>query len=313
MSTPPAGPAWLDERIAGGEVVLIDGATGTELEARGVPMHATAWSGTAVLDYGEVLREVHEDFIRAGAEVIITNTFAAARHVLEPAGHGDRVAVVNRKAVEIAQAARDRAANGPVAIAGSMSNSFLRTAGSDWLRPETLAATFREQAEVLAEAGVDLIALEMMRSPELARPAIEAAVTTGLPVWVGASCRRSGDGGLVTFDEPARDFAAELSRLTGLGAGLIAVMHSEVADTGPGLDAVRAHWSGPLGAYPNSGHFVMPNWQFVDIISPDNLVAEAKRWVAQGVQVIGGCCGIGPDHIRRLKDELPARLPGAPS
>ena len=81
-----------------------------------------------------------------------------------------------------------------------------------------------------------------------------------------------------------------------------------IADTPEGLDLVRKHWSGPLGAYPESGHFVMPNWQFVDIIAPDDLVTEARGWVARGAQLIGGCCGLGPDHIRALKAGLPERL-----
>ncbi len=79
MSRPATGPAWLDRRIAAGEVIVIDGAMGTELEARGVPMDRSVWSGAAVIEHGDMVRAIHEDYIRAGAEVIITNTFATAR------------------------------------------------------------------------------------------------------------------------------------------------------------------------------------------------------------------------------------------
>ena len=312
MHQPPIGPDWLDRRIRAGEVILIDGAMGTELEARGVPMDDTVWCGAAVIDHGDVAQAIHEDYIRAGADVIITNTFATARHVLEPAGHGAAVATVNQKAVELARRARDQTADRPIAIAGSISTFIGPIAGPEWREPATLAATFREQAGLLVDAGVDLIVLEMMEHLDRARPAVEAAVATGLPVWIGCSCRRAPAGpGLVSRDQPYDDFGTLLTGLAGLGGALMAIMHSDVDVTQPGLDLLRPHWSGPTGAYPNSGHFVMPNWQFVDIISPDALAAEAIGWIERGAQVIGGCCGIGPAHIRRLKQQLPARLPTA--
>lgn len=304
----------LDDRLARGEVIVIDGATGTELEARGVPMNKVAWSGAAIFDHGDVLRGIHEDYIRAGADVIITNTFSTARHMLEPAGYGDRVVEANRRAVELAREARDRAADRPVAIAGSISHFIAgaadRTGSVDdqWTRSETLKATFREQAETLAEAGCDLITLEMMMRPSRAIHAVEAALATGLPVWVGVSCSRR-DGRLISFDYEDQPFDELLDAVLLPKVQAVTVMHSLVDDTGPGLDAVRARWKGYLGAYPESGHFIMPNWQFENVISPSDLVAEAKGWIAQGAQIIGGCCGLGVDHIRRLKQDLPTSVP----
>ena len=310
MTRPATGPAWLDRRIAAGEVILTDGAMGTELEARGVPMDPSVWCGAAMMEYGAVVRAIHEDYIRAGAEVVITNTFATGRHALAPSGHGDTVAEVNAKAVALAIEARDNVADRPVAVAGSISPFVAKNAGPEWRTPSALAASFREQAELLAEAGVDLIALEMLQHLDSAEPAVEAALATGLPVWVGFSCRRAPGGGLVSFNDPADDFGAVLAGIVGLGAGMMVIMHSTLDDTAAGLALLRAHWSGPIGAYPNSGHFIMPNWQFVDIVSPDALAAEAAGWVGQGAQVIGGCCGIGPAHIRRLGQDWP---PGAPA
>ncbi|MFQ6022755.1 MAG: homocysteine S-methyltransferase family protein [Acidiferrobacterales bacterium] len=303
------GPSWLHERIEREEIIILDGATGTELQRRGVLMHDIAWSGIAVSEHGDVVRSVHEDYIRAGADVIITNTFAGARHLLEPAGFGDNVEIINRGAVEIARQARENAADHPVAIAGSMSDFMASQDPDKWLRPSTLRATYREQADILAEAGVDLIALEMMQKPEVAAPAVEAAVATGLPVWIGCSCQRiPNESRLALHDYPDRDFSELLDTVVGMGGAVMTVMHSDVTDTNSGLAMVRERWSGPLGAYPNSGYFVMPNWQFVDIISPEDLVTEAKRWIAQGLQLIGGCCGIGPAHIALLKQQLPSRL-----
>jgi homocysteine S-methyltransferase len=79
-------------------------------------------------------------------------------------------------------------------------------------------------------------------------------------------------------------------------------MHSSPNDTTAALPIIRDIWQGPLGAYPESGYFAAPDWQFVNIIPPHELVAQARAWRDGGVSLIGGCCGIGPDHIRALKE-----------
>jgi S-methylmethionine-dependent homocysteine/selenocysteine methylase len=305
----------LQERVASGAVIILDGGTGTELERRGVPMHPVLWSGAAALGHGEVLEEIHADYLRAGAEVLITNTFASSRHMLDATGLGDRMREINRAAVERAWRARDRAAAGrEVWIAGSISPM---APGADPARRPGLdaaAAGFGEQAEILATAGVDLIVLEMMRDVAFTQAALDAALATGLPVWVGLSCVWSAGREVVMAPAIAADLAlAEVvAPVMARGGALLAIMHSDVDVTPPALAIARAHWSGPLGAYPHSGHFEMPNWQFGAVISPEAYLAEAEAWVAQGVQVVGGCCGIGPEHIRLLAERLPHRVPAAP-
>jgi S-methylmethionine-dependent homocysteine/selenocysteine methylase len=300
MTTFPDLQARLDQ----GKLIILDGATGTELQRRGVPMHGFAWSAAALDTHPETVRAVHEDYIRAGADVIITNSFSTARHVLEPAGLGDRVRALNQRAVALAQAAREYAANGRlIAIAGSISS--FRAAGVPAAQVE---ANYREQAEVLAEAGVDLLALEMMYSVEQAAPAIRAALTTGLPTWLGFSCRVAGDGTVQLLD--GSPFAAGLSQSLALlahlplGGTAVMVMHTLTEDIAPALDIVRKHWSGPIGVYAHSGKWIDPNWQFVDLISPEDYLTLAQQWVEIGAQMIGGCCGIGPAYIRLLKKRL---------
>ena len=292
------GPGWLHEKIAAGEHVIIDGGMGTELEARGVPMNEQAWSGEALLSHSDVVRAIHADYIAAGAEVIITNTFAAGHQVLTLAGLGDEVAHINRKAVEVAKQARDDSTQQNVAIAGSM---------SVWMQPDTtpseqhVAEEFRQQADILATAGVDLIALEMCSHPVYSPLIIEAAVATGLPVWLGLSCKQDADAGLVGFDPPYTEFRGLVANLIDRGAGVINIMHSTVDDSTAGLSLLNDFWQGPKGAYPESGYFVMPNWQFVDIIDPDDLVKRARGWSESGVRILGGCCGLAVPHIKALK------------
>ncbi len=127
---------WLKDRLNGrGDPIVIDGGMGTQLEKAGVAMHGKVWSGKAVLSDPDAVRRVHEDFIRAGAEVIITNTFAASRHMLEPGGLGEHVATINTNAVRLAQQARDDAAEHPVAFLGSIFEwEFFND--RDWITPE---------------------------------------------------------------------------------------------------------------------------------------------------------------------------------
>ncbi len=95
-----------------------------------------------------------------------------------------------------------------------------------------------------------------------------------------------------------------MKRLTETGPAVINVMHTSPNDTDEVLQIVRKYWDGPLGTYPESGYFKMPDWQFVDIIAPTDLVAKSRAWKTHGVSIFGGCCGIGPDHIAALAKEL---------
>ena len=305
------GVGRLAERLARGDVLILDGGTGTELERRGVPMDVQAWSATATLTHPEVVRSVHEDYIRAGADVVITNTFATARCHLEAAGLGERVAEVNRRAVELAREARDRVAAGrDVWVAGSIST--MAPGSEPARRPPVARLTemLHEQADLLARGGADLIVLEMMRDVDYATGAVDAARATGLPIWVGFSCRRAADGTVRMFGGFGEDlpFADVIGPVMTRGGSVLAVMHSEIRDTGPAIEVAKRHWKGPLAAYPESGYFQMPNWQFVDVIPPEDFVAHAEGWLGQGVQVLGGCCGLGPEHIRLLRERLPTRL-----
>ena len=299
------GLGWLDQKIRSGSVVTIDGGTGSGLEARGVPMVNKGWSVMAQLEYPDILRQLHLDYIGAGAEVIITNTFGAGRHLLEPGGLGDRVGEAHRKAVGIAQEARHDADH-PVAIAGSISCYMADTTDEAWLA--RLSDTYEEQVSLLIDAGVDLIALEMMESPRLAVPAIEAAVASDVPVWLGISSRTAPDGLMTSFEPETATMRETLEQIITESVDAVMVMHTPVPDVQPTLDLVAEYWDGPTGVYPESGYFVEPHWQFVDIIEPHDLVEAAQGWVRHGAQFIGGCCGLDANHISALSTGLPPSI-----
>lgn len=308
----------LRARLAAGDVLLLDGATGTELERRGAPMSEHAWCALATEAAPDILRGVHEDYIRAGADVITANTFATSRVMLAAGGLAKKVGPLNRRSVEIALDARERAARGrPVAVAGSISHMMPMVGGTARLDPARMTpldeaeASYREQAALLAGAGVDLILLEMQYRPAYLARSIRAARETGLPVWVGTSARFAApdDRRVLSFAvEEEVPLADVVHAVLAAGADdVIGVMHTNASVIGPALDILRARYAGPLMAYPDSGYFEMPRWRFVDVIDPPALAAAARGWLDQGVQVVGGCCGLGVEHVRALRALLDAR------
>jgi methionine synthase I (cobalamin-dependent) len=295
----------LKRRLAAGEVAVLDGATGTELQRRGAPMDPAAWCGPATLQHHALLADIHADYIAAGADVVTANTFAASRIMLGPAGLADRSTEIATRAVEAALAGRARAGRPVVVVAGSLSHMVPVASGTDAVDPRAtpgeaeLSDAFHALAHDLKRAGAELILLEMMYHPGRTRLAVMAALSTGLPVWFGMSARRADDGRVVAFhhldDLP-------LSAITALipaqGVDVAGVMHTNAAVLGEALRAVREVFPGPLSAYPDSGYFEMPDWRFVDTVAPDRFEAFCDAWVAQGAQVLGGCCGLGVDHVR---------------
>ncbi len=290
----------LKARLERGERIILDGATGTELERRGVAMDAEAWVGLANLGHPDVLTGIHADYIAAGADVITTNTFASSRLMLARAGEADRVADGVRAATTAAFRARDQTSRDrAVAVAGSLSHMVPFGSDQGPGREEMLAA-FRELAVLLAEEGCDLLLLEMMYHPERMRLALQAALETGLPVWLGTSARAQ-DGALVSsFERETIPFSEVVALVPDSGVDVAGVMHTAAATTDAALDALRGRYAGPLMAYPDSGYFEPPHWRFVDVMTPEMFVAHCRRWAGQGVQVLGGCCGLGVEHIEAL-------------
>ena len=283
-------------------MLLIDGGMGTELQERGVPMDEVAWSGAAVLSHPDVVREIHEDYIRAGARVIITNTFGSTRQMLGPAGLGGKVEIVHREAVQLAKDARENSGQDDIAIAGSISTEPPAFDRNAFLSADEELAAYREAAGLLAESGVDLIALEMIVDSEHASRALRAALETGLPVWLGVACKKRADGKIVSHDCADLEFVTILDDLLPMRPSVVNVMHSEINAIPEAIAMVRERWAGPIGVYPESGYFTKPHWNFVDIIPPAALVQEARGWIASGVQLLGGCCGTGPEHIEALRN-----------
>lgn len=302
----------LTARLDEGAPVILDGAIGTELYRRNANVDAKVWSARAD---AETLRAVHDDYIAAGAEIQTVNSFALARHVLEPAGLGGAVESYNRQAVELCRTAIDNASNHRERwIAGSLSTYAAKSDRSRLPGLGTLRRNYAEQAGILAEAGVDMLMLEMLFDDEVTLVMAESAATTGLPLCIGFTLRRRPDGETVEMHrndvERGLPFEDVLDRVLGsLPKSVhttIAIMHSEFDVTDAALEILRSQWRGPVAIYPNSGTHQQSMWRFDTVCSPDVFVSAAERWLGSGVNIIGGCCGVGPAHIKALAKHLTA-------
>jgi S-methylmethionine-dependent homocysteine/selenocysteine methylase len=319
----------LEERIADGQVILLDGAVGTQLQQMGVPMDTVAWAATALHTHPYTVKRLHELYVQAGCDIITTNTYSAARHNLEPLGLSNSAHELNLRAVMLAQEARDRfAKHRPVYIAGSLSGFGLITGGEpvralhryspprSAITAEQARVYLREQAEILAEAGVDLLLVEATGSDEHREWLLEAGLATGLPIWVGFKVRLDPDdatGTVKTGHSSRIPLSESIGRVMQHGGMLVNVFHSTVHSATPAIQAVKEAWSGPIGVYPDAGRFdysaIQGDRLIPNRITPDELLERACGWVAEGVQVIGGCCGYGFPYIRRLREGLPTRVP----
>ena len=299
---------FIKDKSDNGDIVLLDGGTGSEIERQGIKMNDLAWCGIAHMEQPEVVRQVHESYIHAGADVIIANTFSTAPHILQRLGLEDKIAEINQSAVRLALQARDNTGQ-DVCIAASMSS----TPAFDSVRMPTDDAAregYLRQAELLVEAGAELIIAEMMRDIDNARIVVGAARSTGIPVWTGFSAFINNDNDVTNYvsirglELEILPFKNMVEEVLSVGCDAAGVMHTSVHHTGPALTELNKLWGGPVFAYAESGHFIPPSWKFEDIISPQAYLGYARQWINQGVQVIGGCCGIGPEHIRVLRENL---------
>lgn len=298
-------------KLAGRKPVILDGGTGTEIQRHGVDMDSEVWCAMANVTHGDAVRAVHEDYIRAGAEVITANTYASSPLSFSHLGREDEIEHIDRTAVRLAREAVEETASGSVAVAGSCSVMPPVARGTDRVPDRhwdsgRVRPLYQRKVDALADAGCDLIIMEMMRDLDVSLWATEAAVATGLPVWVGMSVERNDTGELVSFANHDWSLIDLARGLMATGAHAALVMHNEIATTDESLELIGSVWSGPLGAYPEAGHFEMPTWVFKDI-TPGDFATAAMRWRDAGACILGGCCGITPEHIRALADALRGR------
>ena len=291
------------EKLARRETVVLDGAIGTEILRRNV-----TWADHQLAQRPDFVRGIHEDYIRAGADVISTNSFQLCRRALynhfRDAAHrrhigahdlDDRAGRLLAASVRLAVEARERVAAGrPVAVAAAVTTL-------EWcFRPDLAPSAeqareeYREIFQTVANAGADLVLLETVNSITEARVALEVAKNLGLPCWVSFV---PDERGLLFTGEKLSQAVATLEPL---GVEAILLNCAPPDDITAGLRELAPHARVPIGAYAHIGRFDPPEWLFTEEFPPDRYREAAKGWKQMGSRILGGCCGTTPDHIAAL-------------
>ena len=303
----------ITDYLDSGKIVILDGGIGSELQQRGIELDKIAWSSTANISDSSAVREIHQDYIRAGAQVITTNTYSAAKHVLEAAELEARFEDINAGAVRLAREARDEMARDDVWIAGSISTIPPLNKNENIRVGPEMENDYRQQAEILAEAGVDLLLVEMMLDSSEALTVVDACTGIGLPIWVGLSADLSAEDSTVNALRPSCKYSElgdELfehlvKNLATADIGVLGVMHTKLEVMAPALQLLSKYWSGPRSAYAEIRKTESSSWEFETDVTPDAYADVAIGWITDyGVQIIGGCCGTRPDHIKALKNRV---------
>ena len=286
-------------RLRNGEILLMDGATGSELHKRGIDVHEGtpndrithgAWSATANLTAPNAVQEVHEDYLRLGADVIISNNFWTNRVHLGFAGLGGTWREYARAGAQNAVIARDRV-NPNAYVAGGFAPPE---------RGDT-ANTLREVAETMAECGVDILLPEYVGGVRECIEAIDAGAGLGLPIWLGVR-HPTEEGHLVSGET----FCELIEELEGRPVDAILPMCHPPERLSAALRNLRQVWSGPTGVYANVGYYsakddgAWESWEQDVQYGPNEYAQFGREWIELGAQIIGGCCGAAPEHIRAL-------------
>lgn len=311
------------DRLRSRECLLLDGGTGSELQRRGVDVlkgasaesGLQAWSATANIEAADVVQQVHQDYLRVGADLITSNNFWTSPTRLAPIGLADRWEEYARAAA--GNALKARAAMNPEAyVAGGMAPPCLqrKTEGRDdpdvvVMGKEAFHREFADHARLLADMGVDLLLAEYVGRIADCVAAVDACAETGLPVFLGV--RHIQEDGSMQYGEKLEDLVAALE---GHRVDAILLMCSQPEHLSVGLPYLKQAFAGPVGAYPNIGYrptaplaprqekpgregdFLQTGDYF-----PARLAVVAQEWKERGAQIIGGCCATGPEHIQAMR------------
>jgi len=272
-------------------LVLLDGAMGTQLIQKGLGTGELpeSWNFT----HPEDIREIHNSYIQAGAQVILTNTFGANRLKLKKAGAEDKLEEVNLGALRIAR----EAAGGKVWIGGNIgpTGEFLKPYGQ--YEEKDFYLVFKEQAEILAEAS-NLFVIETMSDPQEVRIAIKACKDNfALPVAASMSFNSKAGQYRTLMGTTIAQAVEALEEADIIGANCGDLSPEEMAEV---IREMRKLTSKPLLAEPNAGKAQLKEGQAIYPLGPEEYKQEAEKIVQAGVNIIGGCCGTTPEHIKLL-------------
>lgn len=283
------------ERLDAGEILVTDGATGSNLQKMGLKPGRPPED--LIIDNPEVILKLASSFVEAGSDIILTCTFGGTRLRMKDSKYQDRTPEVNLRAAEIARQAASKRSD--VLVAGSMGPVGVLIKPYGPLEAEDVRATFAEQARALADGGVDLLLIETMFAFEETTAAFEGARSvTDLPIVVSFSYDR---GTRSMMGVKPKDV---INRYSEMGAAMVG---ANCGTTLENMDSVVREYAAslpgfPLWVKPNAGvpRMDIETEQGVYDMSPGDMAEYALRYVELGAKVVGGCCGNTAEHVAAI-------------
>jgi len=273
-------------------LVITDGAWGTQLQSRGLPVGACPdeWNLTQP---GKV-EEVAAAYVTAGSRIILTNTFGANRVRLAEFNLADKVSEINRRGAAISK----KAAGTKALVFASVGPTGKMLVAGD-VTEEELRIAFTEQATALKDGGADALVIETMAELEEAQIALEAAKATGLPVIVCMTFDTAGRTMMgVAPDQAAKQFTAAGADVIGSNCG------NGIAAFIPICQELRAATDLPIWIKANAGQPEYVDGKVIYRITPEEFAGHVPALCAAGANFIGGCCGTSPEHLRFVVQQL---------
>jgi 5-methyltetrahydrofolate--homocysteine methyltransferase len=278
------------------DILLLDGAFGTELMARGIA--AGEVSELWVLEKPDVIAEIHKNYFDAGADIVLTNTFGGTDMKLAAFDLGDKMEEINRNAAQIA---RSRCPEGKF-VAGDIgpTGKLIKPYGD--AEPDELVQAFARQAKALAEGGVDLFIIETMMDLTEALAAVSGVKEAGLPVFVSLTYDKKPRGYFTMMGNKPADAARALVEAGADGVGTNCTLR--IGDMVDLVAEIRDAVSVPVFVEPNAGSPELVDGKAKYVDGPEEFAAVVPNLVKAGANIVGGCCGTTPQTIAAVRKVL---------
>ena len=295
-------------------LILGDGAMGTELRRRGVevPSHVESiWSALALKEATSIVEEIHIDYIEAGSDYITTNNYAVTRPILSRDNLDNELESLTIKSIEIAKAALSKTKREDVKILGSLPPLETSYRADLILKEEEMNKQYSEIANILKDK-VDIIICETMASALEAKCALKAALETNMPVWLGWTLHGDVRNTLPSGETVNQAFL----ELNGLEPDAYLINCCAANLIAPSIKALKELTDIPIGGYANaenialdtvSSNLKLPeerHWDSAIEIDEKAYLKEARLWIKEGASIVGGCCRTKPSYIKELSANL---------
>ncbi|HLL80884.1 MAG TPA: homocysteine S-methyltransferase family protein [Ktedonobacteraceae bacterium] len=296
----------LQKRLTEKNILVLDGAMGTEILHHGVATTLPLWSAQALLTHPQVVQRIHEEYVKAGADILITDTFRTTPRAFAKVGRSEEEARnaaqlacrLARRAIEYVQPSRD------VYVAGSIAP--LEECYSPELTPpdDALEREHLLTAQTLKEGGVDFLLLETMITKRETLAAVRAAKSVGMPFAVSFCTNEQGN---LLSGEPLEEVVTEVDGFNPLFIGVNCVSPAIATLT---LRKLKGITSRPLSVYAQGEGMPRDDqgWSFDELSESEDYVTCARQWLQEGAQVVGGCCGTSPVYIERVRELVEAGI-----